>query len=135
MPLLGGAAAGVVVGDEAEADHVVEGREAGWEAAVEGVFEFFLVEEEAGADFVAHLDEVGEGEVGDGVGVGLAERLELVEGGGDLAAGAVEALGEGFAVFEGGVHALAVEGDDGVGGVTEEDGAAHDPGPAADGDE
>ena len=88
--------------------------------ALDGVLDTLGQPEHARADLVAHLHEVVQRQLGDGVGVRLAplgihgHRLPPLVGG--LGEAAVE-LDD---VLEGAVHPLAEEGDDGVGGITEQ---------------
>ena len=76
--------------------------------------------EHRGGDPVAHLDEVAEGHRGDRLGVLATARSNSGSAARPVAAGLVEAAVELDDVLERAVGALAVERDDGVGGVAEQ---------------
>jgi len=115
-----GAAGGGGVGQAGESDHRVKREVNARKRGFEKVVEFLLGAESFGSSFVAHLDEIGDGEISERVGV-LFPALEVV-GKGALAIvrSSSEAFVEDDAIFESGVHPLAVKRDDGVRGVADE---------------
>ena len=128
-------AAGLGVRDGREADQLVQRLEAVGRPPLDGVLDPLAEAEHRRADLVAHLDEVVERQLGDGVGVRLAPLGVRVQRRRPVLAGLGEAAVELDDVLEGAVHALAEERDDGVGGVAEERQPPAHPRPDADGDE
>ena len=86
---------------------------------MKGAFGLLPEQKSRRGDLVTHLVEVGDGKVGDGVGVDLPLAVISTQG---VALGCVlvQAVRERDAVFERGVHALSIEGDDGVGRIAHE---------------
>ncbi|KAH9402273.1 hypothetical protein TYRP_016329 [Tyrophagus putrescentiae] len=111
------------IGRPREGDHGVEGHPgAGGQQAVQQVVEVLPHQEGPLIDQVAHLHVVVHRQVDDRVAVGHSFRSELLQDGGQLLAVRAVARGgqqllEDGAVLEAAVHALAVEGHHGVGGV------------------
>ena len=94
-------------------------------------FNFFAQQKLGLAGEVAHFDEVQQGELGNGVCIGLALGFKsgkkrpwfLTEG--------VHHAVQLEAVLEPGIHSLSIEGNNGVRSVSKEDHLALGPGPAA----
>ena len=95
----------------------------------------FLRPEDRRRDAVAHLDEVVEREVGDRVRVRPSPLRVARQRDGPVVVGLGQAAIQLDHVLEGAVHALTVEGHDGVRGVADERGPAADPRPAVDRDQ
>lgn len=114
------------VGDAMKGDHRVLGDEQSGILRLERKLDFLAEEKAWVGDFIAHLDEVFDGEVGNGVGVTLAGAFEVREYPCPVRALAIEQIEEDSAVLESTVQSLSEEGNDGVRGISEDESLAAD---------
>ena len=110
----------------AERDHGIQGNPTVWVPVGQPPFDALLQQETGVARAVPHFDEVAQGQVANGISIGLAKGGEFPHQGppfrGSGGAGVeVQQVGEDPGVLEAAVHALAIERHDGMGGIAQQD--------------